>query len=108
MKRKNLVLFLWCIIFMILGFFSYQGFIFYQLNIESNKLIALKKEYKVLSDEISDYKQLKSQYEILFNVGNDLNNNKETLENKINGLNKDIKDLENKINDVNKKIKSIS
>ena len=108
MKKRSLVLLLWCIIFVGLGFISYQGFVFFQLYRENNRLIALKEEYKDLNEKLNEYKELKGQYEIVLSASNDLNSNKVKLNDKVNEMNKEIKDLEIKINDINKKIKSIS
>lgn len=109
-SRKNNKMFMIFsgVLFIILGFLSYQGFIFYQLYNENNRLISLKDEYKILNEKINNYKQLKEQYEIVLSNSNDLNSSKEKLNDKVNELNKEINDLEVKINDINKKIKNIS
>ena len=108
MKENKLVLLFVGIIFILLGFVLYQGFIFIGLKEENDKFMALKKEYKILVDEMINYKNLKNQYEFILNDNNDLTNQKDELKNKINILNNDIKNLEVKINDINKKIKNMS
>ena len=107
--KGNKVLLLFCgIIFILLGFVFYQGFVFFQLKDENNKFIALENEYKILVEEMDSYKILGSQYEIILSDNNNLSNKREELNNKINSLNNDIKNLEIKINDINKKIKNMS
>lgn len=107
-KYRSLFFALGCVLFIGLGFLSYQGYVFYSLKIENKHLTALKDEYEILVDEIEDIKQLKVQYEVVLNKSNDLSGNKESLDKKVNELNSDIKDLEKKITDVNNKIKNLS
>lgn len=105
---KNISFGLLCLIFMILGFVGFEGYIFYRIGIENDRLIRLKNDYLELCEEIDTYKSLKNQYEIILSESNDKIMNKATLEKKVSDLEKEIEELEAKIRDVNKKIKSLS
>ena len=107
-KYKGLLLVLACFAFAVLGFLIYQGYVFYQFDLENERLTTLKEEYQKLLEEIDGYKQLKGQYEVILNEGSELDSNKDKLKKKVVELNNDISDLETKIADVNKKIKDLS
>lgn len=107
-KSKLIEFGLLCGLFVCLGFFAFQGVVFYQNKIENDRLVALKNEYASLCEKIDEYKVLKGQYEVVLNNNNDLNSSKESLEKKISELESDIEALESKIADVNKKIKNLS
>lgn len=107
-RYKRLFGVLLCILFVVLGFFAYQGFVFYQCKVENNRLVTLKNEYEMLVEEINNYRQLIGQYEIVLSDNSNLNNNKEELEKKVLELDNNIKNLESKIDDINKKIKNLS
>lgn len=96
------------ILLIILVFLCFQGYTFYRLSTENDKLLNLKEDYELLLEEIADYRLLKSQYEVVLTEGSDLQNNKGALEEKIVNLQNEIRDLEKKIADVNNKIKKLS
>ena len=97
-----------CVLFIFLGFLVFEGYAFYQISIENNRLIGLKNDYLELCEKIDTYKTLKGQYEIVLDESNVVDINKAILEKKVIDLNKEIIEIEAKIRDVNKKIKSYS
>lgn len=108
MKYRRVSFGLLCLLFIVLGFLGFEGYLFYQISMENNRLIGLKNEFLELSDEIDTYKTLKGQYEIVLSESSDKITNKATLEKKVSDLNREIIEIEAKIRDVNKKIKSYS
>lgn len=96
------------LIIIILVFLIFQGYTFYQLKVENNKLLKLKSEYETILSDISEYKLLKGQYEVTMSEATDLSKDKEVLEKKISSLEKEIDNLEKRIKDINNKIKKLS
>ena len=97
-----------CLFSFMLGFFSFQIYLFGKFNVENKRLNSVKIQYSALYNEIEEYELLKNRYELILNDADNLDDSKSSLENKIEDLNKEIKNLEAKIVDINNKIKKIS
>ena len=107
MVKVNFKVYLVLILILIIGLgcACYQGYVFYKLSLDNNRLKLLKEEYITLTNEIEEYTKFKVLYENVSSEEFDLVTKKDELDKKINSLNEEINSLNSKIKDVNNKIK---
>lgn len=107
-KYNKLYISLSCILVTVIGFLCFQVYTYYQLRSEYTKLVMLRDEYELLTDEIAVYKKFKIQYEVISGESSDLMVKKTNMEEQVYNLNKEIINLKSKISDISDKIKKLS
>lgn len=107
-RMKKIRIGLSFILVIFIGVFIYELVLYNNYSSENKRLVGLKNEYELLTEEIKKYEELKNNYLIVLEEEKGLKNNYSSLELRVEELNKDVNNLKNNINNIKKKIDDIS